>query len=58
VPYIAVAAPVICFVFETVMKQVLGYQVGYELLLVNAALTGTGLWILSLNNYKPLTLNP
>jgi hypothetical protein len=40
------------------MKQVFGYQVGYELLLVNAALTGTGLWILSLNNPQPLTLNP
>jgi len=58
VPYIAVAAPVICFVFETAMKQVFGYQVGYELLLVNAALTGTGLWILSLNNPQSLTLNP
>ncbi len=58
VPYVAVAAPVICFVFETAMKQVFGYQVGYELLLVNAALTGTGLWILSLNNPQSLTLNP
>lgn len=58
VPYIAVAAPVVCFVFETVMKQVFAYQVGYELLLINAALTGTGLWILSLNNSKPSTLNP
>lgn len=58
VPYIALAAPVICFVFETAMKQIFGYQVGYELLLVNAALTGTGLWILSFNNPQPSTLNP
>ncbi len=58
VPYMAVAAPVICFVLETVIRQVFGYQVGYELLLINAALTGTGLWILSLNNSKPSTLNP
>lgn len=58
VPYMAVAAPVICFVLETVIRQVFEYQVGYELLLINAALTGTGLWILSLNNSKPSTLNP
>ncbi|HHT29393.1 MULTISPECIES: sodium:solute symporter [Petrimonas] len=52
VPYVAVAAPLLCFVFETGMKLQFGYQVGYELLLVNAALTGTGLWILSLNPRK------
>ncbi len=53
VPYIAIAAPMICFVFEIAMKQVFGYQVGYELLLINAALTGIGLWILSLKTRNP-----
>ncbi|MDO5523197.1 MAG: sodium:solute symporter [Bacteroidia bacterium] len=48
VPYVAIAAPIICFVFETAMKQIFNYQVGYELLLINAALTGIGLWMLSL----------
>ncbi|MDD3789102.1 MAG: sodium:solute symporter [Petrimonas sp.] len=50
VPYVAIAAPVVCFVIEVVMKHVFGYQVGYELLLINGALTGLGLWILSLRH--------
>lgn len=49
VPYVAIAAPIICFVFETVMMQVVGYKVGYELLLINGLLTGLGLWLLSIN---------
>lgn len=48
VPYVAIAAPVICFIIEIVSKQVFGYQVGYELLLMNGLLTGLGLWMLSL----------
>lgn len=50
VPYVAVAAPIICFIIETGMKQIFGYQVGYELLLINGALTGFGLWLLSFNH--------
>ncbi|WP_294078970.1 sodium:solute symporter [Proteiniphilum sp. UBA5384] len=46
VPYVAIAAPVICFVIEIVMKQWYGYQVGYELLLMNGLLTGIGLWVI------------
>ncbi len=52
VPYVAVAAPILCFLFEILMKQVYGYTVGYELLLINGALTGLGLWALSLRNTK------
>lgn len=48
VPYVAVLAPVLCFVLEIVSKQVFGYQVGYELLLMNGLFTGTGLWTLGL----------
>ncbi|MDR2816756.1 MAG: sodium:solute symporter [Proteiniphilum sp.] len=44
-PYVAIAAPALCFVIETVMRQWLGYRVGYELLLLNGLLTGLGLWI-------------
>lgn len=47
VPYVAIAAPVLCFVFEMVMQRYSSYRVGYELLLLNGALTGLGLWILS-----------
>lgn len=48
VPYVAIAAPIICFIFETVMMKYVGYKVGYELLLINGLLTGLGLWLLSL----------
>lgn len=50
VPYIAIAAPILCFVFETVMKHVFAYKVGYELLLINGLITAFGLWALSLGN--------
>ena len=44
VPYVAVAAPLLCFVSKP-NETAVRLPVGYELLLVNAALTGTGLWI-------------
>ncbi|MDD4452900.1 MAG: sodium:solute symporter [Proteiniphilum sp.] len=44
VPWVAIAAPVLCFVTEVTMKQWFGYQVGYELLLLNGFITGLGLW--------------
>ncbi|MCE5204529.1 MAG: sodium:solute symporter [Porphyromonadaceae bacterium] len=44
VPWVAIAAPVLCFVTEVAMKQWFGYQVGYELLLLNGLITGLGLW--------------
>ncbi len=52
VPYVAIVAPIICFVFEILMKQIFGYTVGYELLLINATLTGLGLWLLSISKFK------
>lgn len=48
VPWVAIAAPVLCFVTEVAMKQWLGYQVGYELLLLNGLITGIGLWAIRL----------
>lgn len=47
VPYVAVAAPLLCFVIEIGMQQLYGYQVGYELLLMNGLLAGLGLWAIS-----------
>lgn len=52
VPYVAVSSPLICMVVEFAFKQLLNYQVGYELLLINGAITAFGLWILSKNNKK------
>lgn len=48
VPWVAIAAPVICFVIETLMLQFFNYRVGYELLLLNALITGIGLYAISL----------
>jgi Na+/proline symporter len=55
VPYVAIAAPLVCFLIELTMKQLFGYQVGYELLLMNGLITALGLWIISLNNKTKLT---
>lgn len=49
VPWVAIAAPVLCFVTELAMKQWFGYQVGYELLLLNGLITGIGLWAIRLH---------
>lgn len=54
VPYVAIAAPLLCFLFEQLMKNQFDYQVGYELLLINGLLTGLGLWAISLNNKTQL----
>jgi Na+/proline symporter len=50
VPLVAVAAPLLCFAGEFAMKQLFGYQVGYELLLMNGLLTGLGLWAITVRN--------
>ncbi len=47
VPYVAIAAPVLCFIIEILMIQMFNYQVGYELLLLNGLITGIGLWLIS-----------
>ena len=47
VPYVAIAAPVFCFIIEMLIKQQYNYQVGYELLLINGLITGLGLWLIS-----------
>lgn len=47
VPYVAVLSPILCFAIEMSCKHFLGYQVGYELLLLNGLLTGLGLWAIA-----------
>ncbi len=47
IPYVAIGAPLLCFAFEVIMMQFFSYKVGYELLLINGALTAMGIWILS-----------
>ena len=51
VPIIAVASPIICyFLSEYSVKILWGYNIGFELLLINGALTFLGLWILRRKN--------
>ena len=45
VPYVAVASPVLCYVLNDVVGRTTGYQFGYELLMLNGALTFAGLWM-------------
>ena len=55
VPYIAISAPVLCFIIEMFLKQHYNYQVGYELLLLNGLITGIGLWLISTRKKDVLT---
>lgn len=45
VPYIAVGAPIVCGLLDYGTRTWLGYQFGYELLLLNGLITFAGLWI-------------
>lgn len=47
VPYVAVASPIVCYVLNDAVAHATGYQFGYELLMLNGALTFVGLWLLS-----------
>ncbi|MEQ1517220.1 MAG: hypothetical protein ABL931_12110, partial [Usitatibacteraceae bacterium] len=48
VPFIAIAAPVICFVIDKYQRHIFGsYEIGLELLLINGLLTFLGLWVVS-----------
>jgi Na+/proline symporter len=51
VPYIAIASPILCYLLNATCINLYDYHFGYELLILNGALTFTGLWICSLK-YK------
>ena len=44
VPYIAVASPLVCFAADQLTQRFTTYHFGYELLMLNGALTFLGLW--------------
>jgi hypothetical protein len=51
VPLVCIIAPVICYFLQINGPGWFnGYQFGFELLILNGALTFTGLWLLSLRN--------
>lgn len=47
-PYIAIAAPLLCYLLEYAMQSFFGYKFGYELLIINGLLTYLGLWSVSM----------
>lgn len=53
VPYICILSPLICFATDYLMKQYTGYAFGYEMLMVNGAITFFGLWAASVK-YKSI----
>jgi Na+/proline symporter len=55
VPYIAIAAPIICFLIDKYQKLLFGnFEIGLELLIINGLLTFIGLWLVS---NKSITTN-
>jgi Na+/proline symporter len=45
VPFIAIAAPLLCYAADMATKAFTNYRFGYELLMVNGLLTFIGLWL-------------
>jgi hypothetical protein len=45
VPYICIASPLFCLALDTATQHLWNYHFGYELLMLNGALTFTGLWL-------------
>jgi Na+/proline symporter len=53
VPYIAVASPMLCFLLDLYSADLLGgYEIGFEILLINGAITYLGLWFSSIRARK------
>ncbi len=45
VPLVAIASPLLCLAFNLLAERFFAYHFGYELLMLNGALTFTGLWL-------------
>ncbi|MFV0589635.1 sodium:solute symporter [Bacteroides reticulotermitis] len=47
VPLVAVTSPILCYAIDWWMFRTTGYKFGYELLMLNGALTFAGMWMMS-----------
>lgn len=59
VPLVAIAAPVVCGLLDHYAPILWGYRFGYELLMLNGALTFAGLWLLrkpAMDKASPINL--
>lgn len=54
IPYIAVFAPLFCYVLSVLFNRYLSYKFGYELLMLNGFITFVALWLIS----KPVCDQP
>lgn len=49
IPYIALLSPALCFGLDFLLRELYGYKLGYEMLMINGALTFAGfiwsLWV-------------
>lgn len=50
VPYVAVASPLLCFAIDHIVQATTGYKFGYELLMMNGAITFGGLYTLKIEH--------
>ena len=50
VPYICIFSPLICFTTDQLVKQHTSYAFGYEMLMLNGAITFFGLWAASVKH--------
>ena len=57
VPYICIASPLICFLTDYLVTRHTGYVFGYEMLMLNGAITFWGLWLCSTDNKQRTTGN-
>ena len=46
-PVVAIASPTLCFIFDKIISDISGYQLGYELLMLNGLITFAGLSLFS-----------
>lgn len=54
VPLIAIASPLICYALDWSVAHYTGYKFGYELLMLNGALTFAGMYALSMGKKRKL----
>ena len=53
VPYVAIAAPIICYFLDKYQKNIFGgFEIGLELIIINGLLTFIGLMLISRKNEK------
>lgn len=50
VPNVAIASPIICYITSVLTDRLTGYKFGYEMLMLNGALTFAGLALISTKN--------